>query len=68
MRVACMAWLESMHARNVFAPFDLFKVYREVGFWVGDITYGLHLSDRSILNDLDTEMTVLPAVIGQDQP
>lgn len=32
------------------------------------IAYALHLSDRQVLDDVDTEMVVLPAVMGQNLP
>ncbi|KAJ6096287.1 hypothetical protein N7486_007033, partial [Penicillium sp. IBT 16267x] len=47
---------------------DLFKRHRDWGFWVGEIAYGLHLSDRQVLDDVDTQMVVLPAVMGQNLP
>ncbi|CAG8148823.1 unnamed protein product [Penicillium nalgiovense] len=40
----------------------------DFGFWVADITYGLLLSDRRVLDDVDTEMVVLPAAMSQDMP
>ncbi|KAJ5290245.1 uncharacterized protein N7443_010498 [Penicillium atrosanguineum] len=63
-----MAWLETIYAHEKVALFDSFKIYREFDFRVCDIAYGLHLSDRSILSDLDPEMTADKAVIGQDIP
>ncbi|CAI7677699.1 unnamed protein product [Penicillium discolor] len=52
-----MNWLKSIYAHNT-----------NFGFWLADITYGLLLSDRQVLDDVDTEMVVLPAVMGQDMP
>lgn len=49
MHVAYMAWLETIQAHDMSGLFDLFQAHRDFGFWVGDIAYGLHLSDRSIL-------------------
>ncbi|KAJ5284506.1 hypothetical protein N7497_000207 [Penicillium chrysogenum] len=63
-----MDWLKSIYADNTAALFGLFKDHPDFGFWVADITYGLLLSDRQILDDVDTEMVVLPAVMGQDMP
>ncbi|KAJ5790045.1 uncharacterized protein N7518_007056 [Penicillium psychrosexuale] len=39
---------------------------RDFGFWLADITYGLVLSDRRVLDDVNTQMVVLPVVMGQD--
>jgi hypothetical protein len=63
-----MAWLRTIYAHSSVALFDLFKRHRDFGFWVGEIAYGLHLSGRSIPSNLETEMAVLPAVMGQDLP
>lgn len=61
-----MTWLKRLYAQNTTALFGLFRRHRDFGFWVSDIAYGLHLSDRHILDDVDTEMVVLPAVMGQN--
>lgn len=63
-----MGWLEILCAQNTTALFELFKKHRNFGFWVADITYGLLLSDCHILDDVDTEMVVLPTVMGQNLP
>ncbi|KAJ5793939.1 hypothetical protein N7457_000538 [Penicillium paradoxum] len=63
-----MEWLESIYAQNTEGLFDLFKTHPDFAFWLADITYGLHLSDRQVLDDVDTEMVVLPAVMAQDLP
>lgn len=31
-----------------------------------EITYGLFLSDRQVLDDLDTQLVVLPAIMSQN--
>ena len=61
-------WIQTLYAHSATALFRLFKSHRDFGFWVSNIAYGLHLSDRQILDDVDTEMVVLPAVIGQNLP
>lgn len=63
-----MGWLETIYEHNTTALFETFKKHPDFGFWVTDITYGLLLSDRQILDDVDTELVVLPAVMGQDLP
>lgn len=37
-------------------------------FWAVEICYGLHLSDRQILDDVDTHLVVLGVIMGQDLP
>lgn len=63
-----MSWLRRIYANNLEALFDLFKRHRDWGFWVAEIAYGLHLSDRQVLDDVDTELVVLPAVMAQNLP
>ncbi|KAJ5925720.1 hypothetical protein N7454_008359 [Penicillium verhagenii] len=67
-RTRGMNWLLKIYAENITALFSLFKRHRDWGFWVGEIAYGLHLSDRQVLDDVDTELVVLPAVMGQNLP
>ncbi|KAJ5722495.1 hypothetical protein N7488_000530 [Penicillium malachiteum] len=67
-RTRGMNWLHTIYAQNITSLFDLFKRHRDWGFWVGEIAYGLHLSDRQVLDDVDTELVVLPAVMGQNLP
>lgn len=67
-RVRGFEWLRTIYAHNIMALFDLFKRHRDWGFWVGEIAYGLHLSDRQVLDDVETELVVLPAVMGQNLP
>lgn len=57
-----------MYAQNTEGLFSLFKRHRDFGFWVANIAYGLHLSDRQTLDDIDTKLVVLPAVMGQNLP
>lgn len=38
------------------------------GFISYEITYGLFLSDHSILDDVETELVVLSAITMQNQP
>ncbi|CAI7610270.1 unnamed protein product [Penicillium pancosmium] len=63
-----MAWLTRLYAHNADGLFSIFKRHRDFGFWVANIAYGLHLADRQNLDDIDTELVVLPAVMGQNLP
>lgn len=64
-RARGMAWLERIHAHNVPALLSLFEKHRDFEFWIVEICYRIHLSDRKILDDLDTQLGVFPAVMGQ---
>jgi hypothetical protein len=63
-----MDWLKSIYAHNTSTLFGLFKQHQDFCFWLADITYGLLLSDRQVLDDVDTELVILPGVMGQDVP
>lgn len=63
-----MTWLKQVYAHNTTALLDLFQNHRDFGFWVCDMAYGLLLSDRQVLDDVDTELIALPAVMGQNMP
>ncbi|KAJ5481344.1 hypothetical protein N7475_000156 [Penicillium sp. IBT 31633x] len=63
-----MEWLKSIYAHNIYGLLELYSKHPDFSFWLADITYGLLLSDRQILDDVDTELVVLPAVMGQDMP
>ncbi|PWY66092.1 hypothetical protein BO70DRAFT_366578 [Aspergillus heteromorphus CBS 117.55] len=60
------AWLEKLYARNTSSTMDLFASHRDFGWLSREITYGLFLSDRDVLDDLDTQLVVLPAIMGQN--
>ncbi|KAE8408120.1 hypothetical protein BDV37DRAFT_239958 [Aspergillus pseudonomiae] len=61
-----VAWLEKLYARNTTGTLDLFRAHQDFGWLSKEITYGLFLSDRGVLDDLDTEMVVLPAIMSQN--
>lgn len=63
-----MDWLKSVYAHKTSSLIGLFEQHPDFGFWLADITYGLLLSDRQVLDNVDTEMVVSPALMGQDMP
>ncbi|KAJ5092901.1 hypothetical protein N7456_008762 [Penicillium angulare] len=67
-RMRGIEWLNKIYAHNTEDLFNLFQRHRDWQFWIGEIAYGLHLSDRQVLDDIDTELVVLPAVMGQNLP
>ncbi|PYI04572.1 hypothetical protein BO78DRAFT_398867 [Aspergillus sclerotiicarbonarius CBS 121057] len=60
------AWLEKLYARNTSNTLDLFAAHKDFAWLSKEITYGLFLSDRSVLDDLDTQLVVLPAIMSQN--
>lgn len=61
-------WFSKLYARNSGATLDLFAAHKDFGWLSKEITYGLFLSDRQVLDDLDTQMVVLPAIMSQNLP
>lgn len=44
-------------------------IYQNTADWLTkNITYGLFLSDRSVLNDVETEITVVTGIMMQNLP
>ncbi|KAE8376105.1 hypothetical protein BDV26DRAFT_266410 [Aspergillus bertholletiae] len=61
-----VAWLEKLYARNTAGTLDFFRAHKDFEWLSKEITYGLFLSDRGVLDDLDTQMVVLPAIMSQN--
>ncbi|PWY65817.1 hypothetical protein BO83DRAFT_381270 [Aspergillus eucalypticola CBS 122712] len=61
-----VAWLEKLYARNTSGTLDLFAAHKDFAWLSKEITYGLFLSDRGVLDDLDTQLVVLPAIMSQN--
>ncbi|RYO74344.1 hypothetical protein DL764_010869 [Monosporascus ibericus] len=63
-----MAWFRKVYTRNAGDSMGLFDAHRDFAWISAEITYGLYLSDRQVLGDVDTEMVVLPAIMMQNLP
>lgn len=61
-------WLRRIYAGNTDSTLDLFRDHRDFAWVSRHITYGLFLSDRQVLDDLDTELVVLAAIMMQNLP
>ena len=61
-------WFRRLYTRNAGDTIGLFDAHRDFGWISVEITYGLYLSDRQVLDDVDTEMVVLPAIMMQNLP
>lgn len=59
-------WLRKIYTHNVESTLDLFKAHQDFRWISTEITYGLYLSDRQILDDLDTELLVLVGIMIQN--
>ncbi|KAL2851465.1 hypothetical protein BJY01DRAFT_209052 [Aspergillus pseudoustus] len=63
-----VGWFSKLYARNGGATLDLFHAHKDFSWLSTEITYGLFLSDRQVLDDLDTQLVVLPAIMSQNLP
>ncbi|KAJ4168490.1 hypothetical protein NW754_010403 [Fusarium falciforme] len=59
-------WFKQLYARNATDTIGLFDAHKDFSWISTEITYGLYLSDRQILDDTDTQMVVLPAIMSQN--
>ncbi|KAF2709061.1 hypothetical protein K504DRAFT_468269 [Pleomassaria siparia CBS 279.74] len=61
-----MDWMRQIYTHNVESTLDLFKAHQDFRWISTEITYGLYLSDRQTLDDLDTELVVLVGIMIQN--
>jgi hypothetical protein len=59
-------WLGKLYTRDAGKTLGLFDDHKDFQ-WISErITYGLYLSDRQVLDDVETEMVVLPGIMIQN--
>ena len=63
-----MDWLRKIYARDTDKTLELFDAHQDFRWISTEITYGLYLSDRQVLDDLDTEIVVLVGIAIQNLP
>ncbi|KAL4875135.1 hypothetical protein BJY04DRAFT_232905 [Aspergillus karnatakaensis] len=61
-----MSWYNKIYTRNAQDTLGLFDAHKDFAWISREITYGFYLSDRSVLDDLDTQLVVLPGIMIQD--
>lgn len=61
-----LAWFHKIYTHDSTGTLDLFAAHRDFAWVSKNITYGLYLGDRQVLDDLDTEMVVLAAIMSQN--
>lgn len=59
-------WLKKIYAGNTDDTLALFDAHRDFRWISTEITYGLYLSDRQVLDDWDTEVVVLAGIMIQN--
>ncbi|KAK6813762.1 hypothetical protein RU639_010268 [Aspergillus parasiticus] len=61
-----MRWYRAIYRRDEKATLGLFDAHRDFQWISKEITYGLYLSDRQVLNDAETEIIVLASIMIQN--
>ncbi|KAH6633547.1 hypothetical protein C7974DRAFT_433524 [Boeremia exigua] len=61
-------WQSRLYQQNQGAIDNVLASQRDFDWTSKEITYGLYLSDHSILNDVETEITVLSGIMIQNLP
>lgn len=61
-----MEWMRKIYTQNLESTLDLFQAHQDFRWISTEITYGLYLSDRQNLDDIDTELVVLVGIMIQN--
>lgn len=61
-----MEWMRRIYTRDTDNTLDIFDAHKDFAWISQNITYGLYLSDRQVLDDLDTEIVVLASIMIQN--
>lgn len=61
-------WMQKLYSRNTGSTLNLFAAHKDFSWLSEEITYGLFLSDRQVLDDVDTQLVVLPGIMSQNLP
>lgn len=61
-------WMQKLYSRNMSGTLGLFSAHKDFAWVSEEITYGLFLSDRQVLDDVDTQLVVLPGIMSQNLP
>lgn len=62
------AWLNALYKHDLSTATDNFIAHKDFDFISREITYGLYLSDHSILGPVETELVVLSGIMIQNLP
>ncbi|RDW88382.1 hypothetical protein BP6252_00414 [Coleophoma cylindrospora] len=61
-------WLKTIYKHNLGTSIGPLAAHRDFDKISREITYGLYLSDMSILNEIETELVVLSGILIQNLP
>lgn len=67
-RERATAWFRRIYTRNATDTVGLFDAHKDFAWVSLEVTYGLFLSDRQVLGDVETELVVLPGIMMQNLP
>ncbi|KAF2798776.1 hypothetical protein K505DRAFT_346378 [Melanomma pulvis-pyrius CBS 109.77] len=67
-RLRGFAWQDRIYKHNQGKIDDVLSSQRDFDWLSKNITYGLYLSDHTILNDIETELSVLCGIMIQNLP
>ncbi|KAI2102491.1 hypothetical protein LOZ33_001425 [Ophidiomyces ophidiicola] len=60
------AWLDRLYGNNINRIADVLGSHQDFLWLSYQISYGLYLSDHSIINDIETELVVLSSLVVQN--
>lgn len=61
-------WFKKVYTRNATDTVGLFDAHKDFAWISTHISYGLLLSDRQVLDDVDTQLVVFPGLMAQNLP
>ncbi|CEJ81225.1 hypothetical protein VHEMI01367 [[Torrubiella] hemipterigena] len=61
-------WFKRIYTRNAADTVGLFDAHKDFAWMSLEVTYGLFLSDRQVLGDVESELVTLPAIMMQNLP
>jgi hypothetical protein len=61
-------WFQKVYTTNASDTATLFAAHKDLAWVSQNITYGLYLSDRQVLDDVETQLVVLPGIMAQNLP
>ncbi|RMJ18427.1 hypothetical protein BHE90_001291 [Fusarium euwallaceae] len=59
-------WMQKLYSKNMDETMSFFRDHRDFEWVSRHISYGLYLSDRQVLDDIDTEIVVLSSIMIQN--
>ncbi|CAA9959032.1 hypothetical protein PTMSG1_02559 [Pyrenophora teres f. maculata] len=62
------AWLSKLYQHNLTGINDVLASHKDFGWISKQITYGLYLSDHSILSGIESELVVIAGIMIQNLP